>query len=133
MRWEAPKPEPSAPLADDTPLAQMWLAKLRGKAIRQFIRGGGVGERRHLLKADGGYEYSSNFAASADVGPFGEAPSASASVTSRKARAGRWRIVDRSGAAFLQVTSEDGVRLFALTQGEGAWFLDGEKAFAAEP
>src|SRR4051812_27849759 len=31
-----------APLADGTPLAQQWLAKLRGKAVKQFISGGGA-------------------------------------------------------------------------------------------
>jgi hypothetical protein len=128
-------PATAGPLADSTPAAQQWLAKLRGKLVRQFIGGAGTaGERRWLLREDGTYQFRSSVAIAADIGPYGEAPSASAGSTGRSANSGRWRIVDQNGKCFLQLVADNGeTRLLSLVPGSPNWFLNGEKAFAVAP
>jgi hypothetical protein len=95
MDYQAPKMPEAGPLADDTPLAQQWLRKLRGKVIKQFIGGGGLsGEKSRYLAPDGTYSMSGNTVIAADVGPYGGAPTASASSISRQSTQGRWKIRD---------------------------------------
>jgi hypothetical protein len=140
MDYQAPAalskpPEPGDPLADNTPLAQQWLQKLRGRVIRQFIGGGGVtGERSRFLAADGTYTMRGNSAVAIDVGPYGEAPSASASSVRREGMAGRWRIREQQGEVFLQIVSNDGQTfLLPITWDDRNWYLDGVKSFAVDP
>ena len=90
MNYEPPKVVSGGPLAGSSQLSQMWLTKLHGRVIKQFIGGGGaVGQKQLYLAADGSYTYRSSVAIAADVGPYGGAPTASASSTARNANAGK--------------------------------------------
>jgi hypothetical protein len=135
LDFQAPKMPQGGPLADATPLAQQWLQKLRGKVIRQFISGGGaVGEKRRYLAPDGAYSMQGGSALAIDVGPYAEAPTASASAISRQSMTGRWKIRDINGEVFLQVWTSDGRSLMLpITTDNRNWYLDGEKAFAVDP
>ena len=68
LEHRTPRIATSGPLADNTQAAQLWLQKLRGKTVKQFISGAGTaGERVRVLAADGTYTYRSNVAIVADV------------------------------------------------------------------
>jgi hypothetical protein len=123
------------PLADNTPIAQQWLQKLRGRVIRQFIGGGGVsGERSSYLAPDGTYTMRGSASMAVDVGGYGEAPDASASSVSRNTMSGRWYIRDRNGEPHLQITLNNGqILLLAITWDNRNWYLDGVKSFAVDP
>jgi len=116
-------------LADDTPLAQRWLAKLRGKLVRQFWASQGMSsDKRHMLAADGTYSYKSSSMVSVDVG------GASGLSTGRDDTTGRWRIRDISGQVYLEVQLNNGrVNRMRITQDNRNWYLNGEKAFAVDP
>jgi hypothetical protein len=116
-------------LADNTPLAQQWLQKLRGKMIRQFYASQGMSsDKRHYLNADGTYSYRRNSMVAIDV------PGASASSIGNNNSAGRWRIRDVGGQVMLEVHYNSGeTGQFRITQDARNWYLDGEKAFAVEP
>lgn len=136
MAYQPPRPAAAGPLADDTPLARQWLAKLRGKVIKQFLGAGSgmTGEKTRYLAPDGTYTMSGNTVIAIDVGPYGGAPTASASSIGRQQATGRWRIRDDNGRAFLEVRTADGQRLLlALTADQRNWYLNGEKAFAVDP
>jgi hypothetical protein len=119
----------NAPLADSTPLAQRWLAKLRGKMIRQFWASQGMSsDKRHLLAADGTYSFRSSSMVSVDVS------GASALSTGKDNTTGRWRIRDSGGQLYLEVTYNNGtVSRMPITENGQNWFLNGEKAFAVDP
>jgi hypothetical protein len=129
MTYAAPVVTPGGPLADDTPLAQRWLQKLRGKVVKQFIGGGGAAGQKTLhLRSDGTWTYRSSVAIAADV------PGVSASSTSRNAASGRWRIHERNGHVVLQLTTDSGEsELLTLTDDGRQWYLNGDKAFAVDP
>jgi hypothetical protein len=112
-----------------SPLARQWDDKLRGKLIRQFWASQGMSsDKKHLLRADGTYSFTSSSMVSVDV------PGASAGSFGKDDQTGRWRISESSGRPFLEVTYQSGrIRQFALTQDAKNWYLDGEKAFAVEP
>ncbi len=128
MDFATPEISAGAPLADATPLAQQWLAKLRGRVVKQFISGGGAAGQKVLsLASDGTYSFRSSVAIAADV------PGVSASATGRKATARRWHIAERNGRAFLQLVDENGeTQLLSLTVDSRNWYLNGEKAFAVD-
>ena len=133
--FQPPRMPEGGPLADTTPAARMWLQKLRGKVIKQFIGGGGVvGERVRFLAADGTYSMRSSSAVAIDVGPYGGAPTASASSISRNSQTGRWKIRDNGGRIFLQIWTPDGqMSMLPITTDSRNWYLNGEKAFAVDP
>lgn len=112
-------------LADDTALAQRWLAKLRGKTVRQFWASQGMSsEKTHWLNADGTYRFKSDSMVSISV------PGASALTTDGDKQTGRWRIRDTGGRLFLEVTARNGsVRQLRITEDDRNWYLNGEKAF----
>ncbi len=117
------------PLADNTPLAQRWLAKLRGKHVRQFWASQGMSsDKRHILAADGSYAFRSSSMVSVDVS------GASALSTGGDNARGRWRIRDSGGQVFLEVQYANGnVSRMPITENGQNWFLNGEKAFAVDP
>ena len=121
--------DPNQPLADNTPLAQRWLAKLRGKVVRQFWASQGMSsDKRHMLGSDGSYSYKSSSMVSVDAG------GASGLSTGRDASTGRWRIRDISGQVYLEVRLNNGqVNRMRITQDNRNWYLNGEKAFAVDP
>ena len=135
MDFQQPKMPEGGALADNTPQAQEWLKKLQGKVIKQFSGGGGMtSERTRFLAADGTYSMRSSSLASIKVGPYGEAPTASASSISRNAQTGRWKIRDNDGQIFLQIWTSDGQTLMLrITRDARNWYLNGEKAFAVDP
>jgi len=118
-----------AALGDSTPLAQRWLAKLRGKHVRQFWASQGMSsDRRHILSSDGSYSYHSSSMVSADV------PGASALSTGGDNTRGRWRIRDVGGQPFLEVQYANGkISRMPIAENGQNWFLNGEKAFAVDP
>jgi hypothetical protein len=120
------QPAPPAPLSNVT---RPWDQKLRGKVVRQFWASQGMSsDKKHYLNADGSYRYWSNSMVSVDV------PGASAGSVGKNNQTGRWSIVERAGAPYLQVTYTSGEsKLFAITQDATNWYLNGEKAFAVEP
>ena len=128
MDFEVPGIASGGPLADGTPLAQKWLAKLRGKTVKQFISGGGAaGQKVWLLGDDGKYTFRSSVAIAADVAGV------SASATGRKSASGRWHIGETNGRAFLQLVGENGEsQLLSLTMDDRNWYLNGDKAFAVD-
>jgi len=125
----ASAPAAGGALADNTPLAQQWLQKLRGKMIRQFYASQGMSsDKRHYLNADGTYSYRRNSMVAIDV------PGASASSIGNNNSAGRWRIRDVGGQVVLEVHYNSGeTGQFPITQDARNWYLNGEKAFAVEP
>lgn len=127
--FTAPSPAAGGPLADTTPLAQRWLAKLRGKLVRQFWASQGMSsEKKHWLNADGTYAYASSSMVSIDVS------GASALSTGRDDSRGHWRIRDLGGEVFLEVRYLSGkVARMPITENNTNWFLNGEKAFADNP
>jgi hypothetical protein len=131
----AAAPAAGGPLADDTPAAQQWLQKLRGKVIKQFIGGGGMtGEKTRYLAPDGTYSMRGNSVVAIDVGPYGGAPTASASSISKQSVTGRWKIRDVNGQIFLQITTNDGnTSMLRITRDNRYWYLNGDKAFAVDP
>jgi hypothetical protein len=127
---DAPKPiAAGGPLADNTPLAQQWLQKLRGRMIRQMYAYQGMSsDKRHYLNADGTYAFRSSSMVSVDVG------GASGLSTGRGNQRGRWRLRDIGGAVFLQIQYDDGgTGEYRITQDARNWYLNGEKAFAVDP
>jgi hypothetical protein len=128
MTFDAPAIAAGSALADGTPLAQKWLAKLRGKTVKQFISGGGAaGEKVLVLGSDGAYSFRGSVAIAADV------PGVSVSSIGRKSTSGRWHIGESSGRAFLQLVNENGEQqLLSLTMDDRNWYLNGEKAFAVD-
>lgn len=116
-------------LADNTPLAQRWYAKLRGRHIRQIYASQGMSsDKRHILGADGSYAYRSSSMVSVDV------PGASALSTGGDNSRGRWRVRDIGGQVFLEVQYVNGnVSRMPIKENGQNWFLNGEKAFAVEP
>jgi hypothetical protein len=116
-------------LADNTPLAQRWLAKLRGRHVRQFWASQGMSsDKRHILAADGSYAFRSSSMVSVDVS------GASALSTGGDNARGRWRILDSGGRVFLEVQYANGnVSRMPITENGQNWFLNGEKAFAVDP
>ncbi len=120
---------PGGPLADSTPLAQRWLAKLRGKMIRQMWASQGMSfDKRHWLNADGTYRYHSTSMVSVDVS------GASALGTGKGENTGRWRIRDINGQVFLEVRYDNGNSAQMRIREEAQnWYLNGDKAFAVEP
>lgn len=120
------QPPPPGALSSVT---RPWDQKLRGKVVRQFWASQGMSsDKKHYLNADGSYAFWSNSMVSVDV------PGASAGSIGKDNQRGRWNIVERSGAPYLQVTYNSGeTRLFAITQDATNWYLNGEKAFAVEP
>jgi hypothetical protein len=135
MDFQQPKMPEAGPLADNTPQAQEWLQKLRGKVIKQFSGGGGMSaEKTRFLAADGTYSMKSSSVVSIDVGPYGGAPTASASSIGRNSQTGRWKIRDENGRIFLQIWTGDGqVLMLPITRDSRNWYLNGEKAFAVNP
>jgi hypothetical protein len=129
--FQTPKPAAAGPLADNTPLAQQWLQKLRGKVIYQFFgagNGGMTSESRRYLAADGTYSMRGNSVISIDV------PGMSASSVDQSGSDGRWRIRDDNGKLYLQVTRRNGdVSLMPITWDQKNWYLNGDKAFADHP
>lgn len=119
----------STSLADATPLAQRWLAKLRGKVVRQFWASQGMSsDKRHWLNGDGTYAFKSSSMVSVDVS------GASGLSTGKDNSSGRWQIRDVAGKVFLEVRYNDGtVRRMAITEDNRNWYLNGEKAFAVNP
>jgi hypothetical protein len=105
-----------------------WDQKLRGKVVRQFWASQGMSsDKKHYLNADGSYAFWSSSMVSVDV------PGASAGSIGKDNQRGRWSIVERAGAPYLQVTYNSGEsKLFAITQDNTNWYLNGEKAFAVE-
>jgi hypothetical protein len=128
MRVETPKPLAPGPLSDSTPLAQQWLAKLKGKLVRQFHNYSGMSsEKFHYLNADGTYVYKSTSMVSVDVA------GASGMSAGSNANTGRWRIREQGGELALEVRFNNGeTRLMPITQEGRNWYLNGEKAFAVE-
>lgn len=105
-----------------------WDQKLRGKVVRQFWASQGMSsDKKHYLNADGSYAFWSSSMVSVDV------PGASAGSFGKDNQRGRWSIIERAGAPYLQVTYNSGEsKLFAITQDSTNWYLNGEKAFAVE-
>jgi hypothetical protein len=128
VAFTAPRLEAGGPLADSTPLAQRWLARLRGKAVRQFWASQGMSsEKKHWLNADGTYAYNSSSMVSIDVA------GASALSTGGDDSRGRWRIRDLGGEVFLEVTYNNGtVSRMPITEVSPNWLLNGEKAFIVD-
>lgn len=126
---QAPPPLPAGSLADNTPLAQRWLAKLRGKRVRQFWASQGMSsDKSHWLNADGTYRFQSSSMVAVDV------PGASASSIGGGDNAGRWRIRDLGGRVVLEVRYNNGNTVQMRIHEEAPnWFLNGEKAFAVDP
>jgi hypothetical protein len=127
---DAPKPiAAGGPLADNTPLAQQWLQKLRGRMILQMHSYQGMSsKKRHYMNADGTYAFRSNSMVSVDVG------GASGLSTGRGDQRGRWRIRDIGGTVFLQIQYDDGdTGEYRITQDARNWYLNGEKAFVTDP
>lgn len=120
------QPPPPGVLSNVT---RPWDQKLRGKVVRQFWASQGMSsDKKHYLNADGSYAFWSSSMVSVDV------PGASAGSFGKDNQRGRWSIVERSGAPYLQVTYNSGeTKLFAITQDSTNWYLNGEKAFAVEP
>ncbi len=120
------QPPPPGVLSNVT---RPWDQKLRGKVVRQFWASQGMSsDKKHYLNVDGSYAYWSNSMVSVDV------PGASAGSIGKDNQRGRWSIVERTGAPYLQVTYNNGeTKLFAITQDSTNWYLNGEKAFAVEP
>lgn len=106
-----------------------WDQKLRGKVVRQFWASQGMSsDKKHYLNADGSYAYWSNSLVSVDV------PGASAGSIGKDNQRGRWSVVERAGAPYLQMIYNNGEsKLLAITQDARNWYLNGEKAFAIEP
>jgi hypothetical protein len=132
--FSAPRVTAGGPLADNTPEAQWWLNKLRGKVVRQFFSAGGgsggsmTSETFRYLNADGTYSLRRESATSIYV------PGASAGGTSRDSAQGRWRIKDAGGQCYLFIQLSNGeTQMLRLTRDERYWYLDGEKAFAVDP
>lgn len=125
----APTAGDASALADATPLAQRWLAKLRGMMVRQFWASQGMSsDKRHFLNADGTYAFRSSSMVSVDVS------GASGLSTGRDSSTGRWKIREISGRAYLEVSYNDGnVRRMPITEDNRNWYLNGEKAFAVNP
>jgi hypothetical protein len=128
----APQPTLSSSdgsLADNTPLAQRWLAKLRGKRVRQFWASQGMStDKSHWLNADGTYRFQSSSMVAVDV------PGASGSSIGRGDNAGRWRIRDLGGRVVLEVRYNNGNTVQMRIHEEAPnWYLNGEKAFAVDP
>lgn len=115
-------------LADTTPRAQRWLAKLRGRMIHQFSAYSGMSsEKKRWLHADGRYEFRSSSMVSIDVG------GASALGTDRGENTGRWSIRDQGGDLYLEVRLNNGrVQRLEITEDNRNWYLNGEKAFAVD-
>lgn len=116
-------------LADNTPLAQQWLAKLRGRMIRQMSAYQGMSsDKRHYLNADGSYAYRSQSMVSVDVGGASGLSSGGSNLR------GRWRIHDVGGTIYLRIQYSDGdTGQYRLTQDGRNWYMNGEKAFAVDP
>jgi hypothetical protein len=128
-RAEPPVRAASGPLADSTPLAQRWLAKLRGKLVRQFWASQGMSsDKRHWLNADGTYAFKSSSMVSVSV------PGAGGLSTGRDDSTGRWSIRENSGQVFLEIRYDNGnVARMRITEDNRNWYLNGEKAFAVNP
>lgn len=124
-----PKAPPAGVLSDNTPLAQRWLAKLRGKRVRQFWASQGMSsDKSHYLNADGTYRLQSSSMVAVDV------PGASASSIGRGNETGRWYIRDVGGRVVLEVRYTNGTSTQMRIHEEAPnWFLNGEKAFAVDP
>ncbi|MDX2151182.1 MAG: hypothetical protein SFV54_10640 [Bryobacteraceae bacterium] len=96
LKFEAPKKNTT--LADDSPLAQMWLERLRGKTL--------AGRPIRHLGEDGALTLGAN--------PAIAAP------------AGKWRIRVQDNFAFLEITDTAGaVKLLSLSQDARGILLDG--------
>jgi hypothetical protein len=126
---KAPPPMASGALADNTALAQKWLAKLRGKMVRQMWASEGMSfNKTHWLNADGTYRFKSSSMVSVDV------PGASASSIGRGDETGRWRIRDLGGQVVLEVRYDNGNTVQMRIREEATnWYLNGDKAFAIDP
>jgi hypothetical protein len=130
LRAVAARPAPGGgALADSSPAAQQWLAKLRGKMIRQFHAYSGMSsDKRHMLNADGSYWFKSSSMVSVDV------PGASGMSSGRGAHQGRWQIREMGGDVYLMIAYNDGDRgQYKLTADGRNWYMNGEKAFAIDP
>ncbi|MCA2969162.1 MAG: hypothetical protein INH43_11655 [Acidobacteriaceae bacterium] len=122
IRYAAP------PAGATSPLTRQWEQKLRGKVVRQFWASQGMSsDKRHYLNADGTYAFESSSMVSVDVA------GASGGSYGKDDRRGRWSIVERGGAPYLQILYNSGEsRLLAITADATNWYLNGEKAFAVE-
>jgi hypothetical protein len=84
-------------------------------------------DRTQFLNADGSYAFSSSSMVSVDVA------GASGGSYGKDDQRGRWSIVERGGAPYLQILYISGEsRLLAITADATNWYLNGEKAFAVE-
>jgi len=112
-----------------SPVTRAWDQKLRGKVVRQFWASQGMStDKKHFLNADGSYAFSSSSMVSVDVA------GASGGSYGKDNLRGRWSLIERAGAPYLQVIYTNGEsRLFAITQDSTNWYLNGEKAFAIDP
>lgn len=122
IRYTAP------PAGATSALTRQWDQKLRGKVVRQFWASQGMStDKKHFLYADGSYAFSSSSMVSVDVA------GASGGSYGKDDQRGRWSIVERGGAPYLQIVYNSGEsRLLAITADATNWYLNGEKAFAVE-
>jgi hypothetical protein len=129
MQTAAAQPMAAGALADSTAAAQQWLAKLKGKMIRQFHTYQGMSsDKRHYLNADGTYRFVSSSMVSVDVS------GASGLSTGSNGEQGRWSIGEVGGQVYLKIQYRDGrTGQYRLTRDDRNWYMNGEKAFAVEP
>lgn len=119
---------PSGALSDGSAQAAPWVAKLKGKVVRQFHNYSGMSsEKWYYLNADGTYEYRSTSMVSVEV------PGASGMSAGSNDNTGWWQVKVVNGELFLAVRYRNGkTDLMPITQDAKNWFLNGQKAFAVD-
>lgn len=127
--------EAEGSLSDSSALAKSWIERLRGKKLT-FLRTSQyeTAKKVMILAADGTFTLAGNSLASISVGPYAEAPAATASAIGRQGAEGRWRIVSRGNQAFLVLKASDGSQAeYELTLRGTATHLDGVRWFVTDP
>jgi hypothetical protein len=115
-----------APAASNDPATAHWDQRLRGRKLHYFntynsSSGGtysGYSQRKTIgLCEDGTFSFNGQFSGSIDV------PGASASMNNPTNNAGRWNLVSRGGAVYLQLGNET----ITLTTDGSKTFLNGTR------
>jgi hypothetical protein len=122
-------------VSDAAPASRQWAEKLRGMKLTQLSSYSGMSSERYwYLHADGTYSHKGSSMVSIDVGPYGGAPTASASSIGRSAGQGTWRVVTEQGVTALVLRDGDGEQyVYRLEFAQGRTFLNGTRTFVTEP
>lgn len=126
----APAPAAAAASAG-TPLVRRWMTRLTDKKLvymSSYNSGGGGGgyssEKKLYLAADGSYAFRSSSSVSVYV------PGATGGSAGRDAQEGRWRVVEQTGQALLELTASNGTKQMIQLSADGTkTFLNGKRWF----